>query len=201
MTTTPPPAPMEPPPGTQALLFDCDGTLVDSLSLYRVCWRQVFGRRGFEMSDDWFAHHAGNDVHEFVGQAFPDLEVSVRNGIIDEGMSMFMASTHLIEPLEHVVEVARAHHGRIPMAVVSSGLDRAVRESLDAVGITGLFDVILTLDDVAAGKPAPDGYLRAIEMLGVDAAHCVAYEDSTTGMESARAAGIPTVVDVRWHEG
>lgn len=196
-----PPAPMEPPPGTQALLFDCDGTLVDSLSLYRVCWRQVFGRHGFEMSDDWFANHAGNDVHEFVWQAFPDVEVSVRNGIIDEGMSMFMASTHLIEPLEHVVEVARAHHGRIPMAVVSSGLDRAVRESLDAVGITGLFDVILTLDDVAAGKPAPDGYLRAIEMLGVDPGHCVAYEDSTTGMESARAAGIPTVVDVRWHEG
>jgi beta-phosphoglucomutase-like phosphatase (HAD superfamily) len=191
---------MEPPDGTQALLFDCDGTLVDSLSLYRVCWRQVFGRHGFEMSDDWFAHHAGNDVHAFVGQAFPDAPVEVRSEIIDEGMALFMASTHLIEPLEHVVEVARAHHGRIPMAVVSSGLDDAVRQSLDAVGITGLFDVILTLDDVAAGKPAPDGYLRAIELLGVDPAHCVAYEDSSTGMESARAAGVPTVVDVRWHQ-
>lgn len=191
---------MEPPDGTQALLFDCDGTLVDSLSLYRVCWRQVFGRHGFEMTDDWFAHHAGNDVHAFVRQAFPDASEDARTAIIDEGMALFMASTHLIEPLEHVVEVARAHHGRIPMAVVSSGLGHAVRESLDAVGITGLFDVILTLDDVEAGKPAPDGYLRAIELLGVDAAHCVAYEDSSTGMDSARAAGVPTVVDVRWHQ-
>lgn len=191
---------MDPPDGTQALLFDCDGTLVDSLSLYRVCWRQVFGRHGFEMADDWFAHHAGNDVHAFVRQAFPDASEDARTAIIDEGMALFMASTHLIEPLEHVVEVARAHHGRIPMAVVSSGLGHAVRESLDAVGITGLFDVILTLDDVEAGKPAPDGYLRAIELLGVDAAHCVAYEDSATGIDSARAAGVPTVVDVRWHQ-
>ena len=191
---------MEPPDGTEALLFDCDGTLVDSLSLYRVCWRQVFGRHGFEMSDDWFAHHAGTDVHAFVGAAFPDASEERRGGIIGEGMDLFMASTHLIEPLEHVVEVARAHHGRIPMAVVSSGLGHAVRESLDAVGISGLFDVILTLDDVEAGKPAPDGYLQAIALLGVDAARCVAYEDSTTGMDSARAAGIPTVVDVRRHE-
>ena len=200
MTSAPTPVPLEPPPGTEALLFDCDGTLVDTLSLYRVCWRQVFGRHGFEMSDDWFADRAGKHVHAFVAEAFPEASDDLRSAITDEGMGLFMASTHLLEPLEHVVAIARAHHGRVPMAVVSSGLGHAVRESLDAVGITGLFDVVITLDEVPTGKPAPDGYLRAAELLGVDPARCVAYEDSHTGVAAARAAGIPTVVDVRWHQ-
>lgn len=195
------PAPLDPPPGTQALLFDCDGTLVDTLSLYRVCWRQVFGRHGFDMSDAWFADKAGTHVHDFVGAAFPDTDESVRQAIIDEGMEMFMSSIHLVEPFEHVVAIARAHHGAIPLAVVSSGPEPAVRESLAVVGITDLFDVVLTLADVAAGKPEPDCYLLAMDMLGVDPARCVAYEDSSTGMAAARAAGIPTVIDVRWHEG
>jgi beta-phosphoglucomutase-like phosphatase (HAD superfamily) len=190
---------LEPPEGTQALLFDCDGTLVDTLSLYRVCWRQAFGRRGFDMSDEWFAEHAGVHVHDFVAAAFPEADPAERAAITDEGMTMFLASTHLLEPLEHVVEIARACHGRIPLAVVSSGPGDAVRESLDAVGITSMFDVILTLDDVTAGKPDPEGYLLAIERLGADPAHCVAYEDSTVGMDAARAAGIPRVVDVRRH--
>jgi beta-phosphoglucomutase-like phosphatase (HAD superfamily) len=191
---------MEPPEGTEALLFDCDGTLVDTLSLYRVCWHQVFGRHGFDMADDWFDDNAGTSVHGFVRAAFPDAEPVLRDAIVEEGMGMFMASTHLLEPLDHVVHVARSFRGRGPMAVVSSGLGHAVRASLDAVGITELFDVVLTLEEVPNPKPAPDGYLRAAELLGVDPSRCVAYEDSSTGMEAARAAGITTIVDVRRHQ-
>ena len=201
MTRDDPRAPRSASRHAQALLFDCDGTLVDTLSLYRVCWRQVFGRHGFEMSDEWFAEHAGTHVFDFVEAAFPDASPDVRTTVKDEGMAMFMSSIHLVEPMEHVVAIARRYHGRLPLAVVSSGPDSAVRESLDAVGITELFDVILTLADVEQGKPAPDGYEQAMERLGVDPARCVAYEDSATGIEAARAAGIPTVVDVRGHVG
>jgi HAD superfamily hydrolase (TIGR01509 family) len=191
--------PLEPPAGTQALLFDCDGTLVDTLSLYKVCWHQVFGRHGFEMGDDWFTTWLGFDVHRFVSEAFPDASETLRGEIAREGIDLFMASTHLLEPYEAVVDVARAHHGRIPIAVVSGGLREAVVRTLEAVGIADIFDLVVTLDEVEHGKPAPDGYLQAMERLGVDQAHCVAYEDSSTGMESARAAGIPVIVDVRLH--
>lgn len=191
---------LDPPEGTEALLFDCDGTLVDTLGLYRICWRQVFGRHGFDMSDEWFADRAGNHVHAFVRQAFPDLDDESLDTITDEGMAMFMSSTHLLEPLEHVAAIARRYQGRIPMAVVSSGLGDAVRESLKAVGLEEMFDVVLTLEDVTAAKPSPEGYLRAMELLGADPARCVAYEDSSTGIASARGAGIPVIVDVRWHD-
>jgi HAD superfamily hydrolase (TIGR01509 family) len=120
--------------------------------------------------------------------------------VADEGVALFLESTHLLEPLEHVVAVARENHGRLPMAVVSGGPRAAVVQSLDAVGITHLFDAIVTMDEVETGKPAPDGYLLAVRLLGVAAEACVAYEDTASGIESAAAAGIRTIVDVRGHE-
>lgn len=191
---------MDPPEGTEALLFDCDGTLVDTLGLYRICWRQVFGRHGFDMSDVWFDTWAGHSMKPFVGAALPHADDAMIARVAQEGVDVFLESTHLLEPLEHVVEIARRHHGRIPLAVVSGGPRSAVVASLDAVGITDLFDVIVTVNDVEHGKPAPDGYLRAIDLLGVRAEACIAYEDTASGMESARDAGIPVIVDVRWHD-
>lgn len=188
---------LEPPSGTAALLFDCDGTLVDSISLYRISWRQVFGRHGFDMADDWFAARVGLSLAPFVHAAFPDADEGVRRTIEDEGMKLFMDSLHLLEPLEHVVDIARRHHGRIPLAVVSANTAEAVHASLAAARIGQLFDLVITLDDVEHGKPAPDGYVVAAARLGVAPERCVAYEDSTDGMASARAAGIGTVLDVR----
>jgi len=199
MTRRPTP-PMAPPEDTQALLFDCDGTLVDTLGLYRICWRQVFGRYGFEMSDEWFATWAGHSMDPFVLAALPDLTDDEIDQVAQEGVDLFLDSTHLLEPLEHVVEVARGFHGRLPMAVVSGGPRPAVLASLEAVGIAHLFSLVVTVDDVENGKPAPDAYLAAIDALGVDVAHCVAYEDTGVGIAAAEAAGIPTVVDVRWHD-
>ncbi len=186
-----------PPADAAALLFDCDGTLVDSLSLYRICWRQVYGRAGFEMADEWFDTRVGLTVHKFVRAALPEADEATLARVQDEGMNMFMDSIHLIEPLEHVVDVARQYHGRLPMAVVSSGIAPAVHKSLAAVGITDLFDFVVTLESVQESKPAPDGYLHAIARLGVPASRCVAYEDSRDGIASALAAGVGTVFDVR----
>ena len=83
------------------------------------------------------------------------------------------------------------------MAVVSGGPRSEVLLSLRAVGIDELFDAIVTADDVTHAKPAPDGYLLAARLLGVSPQHCIVYEDSSTGMESARAAGITMIIDVR----
>ena len=191
---------LDPPDDAAALLFDCDGTLVDTLGVYRICWRQVFGRYGFEMTDEWFSTWGGHSTKPFVEAAFPGRDPEFIAQVSREGHEMFLESTHLLEPFEHVLAVARAHHGRVPMAIVSGGPRPAVLASLNAVGIAELFDLVVTADDVAAGKPAPDAYLKAIADLGVEAAACVAYEDTASGMASARGAGIPVVLDVRLPE-
>jgi len=85
------------------------------------------------------------------------------------------------------------------MAVVSGGPRVAVDETLEAVGIRALFDTVVTVDDVARGKPEPDAYLLAMQRLGVSADTCVAYEDTAIGIASAAAAGIRLVIDVGLH--
>ena len=190
---------LQPPEGTTALLFDCDGTLVDTLGLYRECWREVFGQRGFEMSDAWFTAWAGHSLEPFIEAAFPAASGEVREQIGAEGLGLFSASTHLLQPLDHVVSIARQFAGVLPMAVVSGGPRGAVDETLEAVGIRGLFDTVVTVDDVERGKPEPDAYLLAMERLGVSADTCVAYEDTAIGIASAAAAGIHLVIDVGLH--
>ena len=124
----------EPPEGTQALLFDCDGTLVDTMGVYRIGWRQVFGRHGFEMTEEWFATWGGHSTQAFVEAAFPDAEPEFIAQVSREGHETFLESVHLVEPFEHVVEVARANHGRLPLAVVSGGPRVAVLASCERSG-------------------------------------------------------------------
>ncbi len=188
---------LDPPADARALLFDCDGTLVDTMGVYRIGWHQVFGRHGFDMTDEWFHTWGGHSTKAFVEAAFPDGDDELIEQVSREGHEAFLKSVHLLEPFEHVVAVARAHHGRVPLAVVSGGPRAAVLASLRAVGIEDLFDVVVTVDDVTHGKPAPDVYLKAMADLGVTPDQCVAYEDSASGMRSAADAGIPVIRDVR----
>lgn len=188
---------LTPPPGARALLFDCDGTLVDTMGLHRIVWHQILGRYGFEITDQWWEEYANVAVEPFVRAAIPDASQDLVYALLDEGNALFLEALHLLEPIEHVVQVARASHGILPLAVVSGGFRAPVVGSLDAVGITDLFDVIVTADDVVDSKPAPDLYLRAAEVLQVAPADCVAYEDSEIGMESATSAGVGTVIDIR----
>jgi beta-phosphoglucomutase-like phosphatase (HAD superfamily) len=186
-----------PPVGTRALLFDCDGTLVDTLALYRRCWDVVFGKRGFTITDEWFETWRGHSMEAFLTAALPQLD---EQGLIDvenEGLELFFERSHELEAFDHVVDIARQFHGTMPIAVVSGGPRRAVERTLEGAGIAELFDLVVTNNDVSNGKPAPDVYLLAMERLGVSPEHCVAYEDSGSGIQSAMSAGIPYVFDVR----
>ena len=108
---------------------------------------------------------------------------------------------HTIKEIKAVADIARAHHGQVPIAVASSGMGRVVTKTLTAVGLLPLFDVIVTADDVTHGKPAPDLFLLAAERLGVAPADCIVYEDGDPGLEAARRAGMRAVdVRVLWQD-
>jgi len=190
------PAALLPPEGTQALLFDCDGTLVDTIALYKACWTVVFAEYGFTLTDDWFEEWRGHSMEPFLRAALPVLSAEELERVESQGMELFYARAHELEAFEHVVDIARRFHGAMPIAVVSGGPGIAVQRTLEATGLDELFDLVITNDDVSKGKPAPDVYLLAMDRLGVTAAECVAYEDSNSGMTAARAAGIPYVLDV-----
>lgn len=101
-----------------------------------------------------------------------------------------------VEPIELVVQVAHAHHGKLPMAVASGGTRSVIEKVLRHLQIRDLFHAVVTSEDVTRQKPAPDVFLEAAKRIGVDPAHCRAYEDTDLGLEAIRAAGMQAV-DVR----
>lgn len=180
-----------------ALLFDCDGTLVDTMGVHRAIWAELFARYDFEMTDLWWDQYCNVALVPFVRAVVPDASEELCDALNVEGMAMYLDVLHHVEPLEHIIEIARSAHGTVPMAVVTGGYREIIVPTLDAAGITHLFDHIVTADDVVHSKPAPDVYARAVSLLDVEASRCVAYEDSEIGMQSARDAGVGRVIDIR----
>ena len=179
------------------LIFDCDGTLVDSMPLHWRAWDIVCKRHGIEFSEK--RHYAMGGMpsrkilallKEEQGLDFDPVEVSHEK---EEAYLPLMSQVGLIEP---VVAIAREHRGQIPMAVATGGRTQYIRPLLERLEIADWFSALVTSDDVANPKPAPDTFLKAAALLGVPAEECRAYEDTNLGMESIRAAGMDAV-DVR----
>ena len=182
---------------TKAILFDCDGTLVDTMPIHREVWHQLFLRYDFIITDEWWEEWANLPLLPMVLHVIPDATPELADQLNLEAMDMYNDMLHMIEPLEHVIEVARRFHGRLPMAVVTGGYRDVVIPSLDAAGITHLFDYVVTADEVTHSKPAPDLYALAMRKLDVEPADCLVYEDSEVGMSAAHSAGAGRVVDIR----
>ena len=181
-----------------AALFDLDGTLVDSEPVHRAAWKSFFGSRGWEISDETYASH-------IVGRRGADAFRSLDGPWRDEDPEALMAEVLTHQAAVHAepgripgaAELVRAVHGAgIPIAVVTSALRAWVDEALDFVGVADLVSVVVSAEDVTAGKPDPEGYLAACDRLGVDPAHVAAFEDSVSGVTAASAAGITRVVGV-----
>lgn len=188
---------LNPPPEARALIFDCDGTLVDSMGLHRIAWTQILGRFDFSISDAWWDEWAPLPVAPMVRSVIPDASDELIADLAEEGHRGFLDCIEFLKPIEPVVAVARRYAGQMPMAVVSGGYHEPVHRSLQATNLHSMFDPIITAQDVVASKPAPDGYLKALELLDVPPHACVVYEDTEAGMAAAAAAGILDIRDVR----
>jgi HAD superfamily hydrolase (TIGR01509 family) len=190
-------AAMEPVPN--AVVFDNDGLLLDTESVWTRAEEDLFERRGIEFTPA--------DKRELVGTS-----AEIAGGILERRLNEPGCAAALIEELNELV-VAELEHGveamigakellhelktrGTPIALVSNSPLVFVSRSLEIVGFQDRFDVVLSAHEVAAPKPAPDPYLEACRRLGVEAGpEVVALEDSPTGVAAARAAGL-TVIGV-----
>jgi beta-phosphoglucomutase-like phosphatase (HAD superfamily) len=191
------PATIEPTPPYEALIFDCDGTLADTLKVHYKAWSSALCGFNARISEAFFYAHSGSSAAELVRTINRLFGYELdEEKIIEERGRHYWSHLHTVRAIEAVADVARAHHGRSPMAVASGGARAMVEATLDAIGLRALFDVVVTVDDVVRGKPAPDLFLLAACRLGVSPEGCVVYEDSDEGLEAARLAGMRSI-DVR----
>ncbi len=181
----------------QGIIFDCDGTLADTMPLHWRAWQVIAARHRFRLPQDRFYALGGVPSRDILKMLRAEQGVPLDPlAVAREKEAEYLPLIAQVEPINTVVGVARENYGRIPLAVASSGTRRIIEQVLDHLDIRNLFQTIVTSEDVVNQKPAPDIFLEAARRIGVPPQFCRAYEDTDLGMQAIRAAGMESV-DVR----
>jgi len=180
------------------LIFDCDGTLVDSMPLHYHAWVEVLRRYGLDFTEARFYQWAGVPVDEIIHRLAADQGLTVDAKTIAAERDSYFHSLPAsdLRPVAAVVDIARRFRRQLPMAVATGSTKASAEASLRAIGILDWFDAVICSQDVGRPKPAPDVFLMAAERIAVAPGECVAFEDGEAGLQAALAAGMH-VVDIR----
>jgi HAD superfamily hydrolase (TIGR01509 family) len=180
-----------------ALLFDCDGTLADTMPAHYRAWLCVTEHHGLSFDEDRFYSMGGRPTGDIIATLAREAGLEIDIAAAAEMKEMaFLEQVESVAPIDPVIEVIHRCRGRVPMAVVTGGYRHVCRQILQKLGIEDCFDLIVASEDTARHKPDPDPYLEAARQIGADPARCVVWEDSDLGIEAARRAGMQWV-DVR----
>jgi len=180
----------------RALLFDIDGTLADTDALHREAFNRVFGPRGHVVDDERFKRELQGFSNVSIGERFlPDETPERRIAILDEKEAIFRGLVAgQIAPLPGLMALLdRADAAGIPMVAVTNAPRLNAELLLSGLGITERFKAIVIGDELPHGKPHPLPYQEGLRFVGASAAGSIAFEDSRSGVQSAAAAGIPTI--------
>ena len=176
-------------------IFDCDGTLADTMPLHYRAWTAALAEHACEFPEALFYELGGVPSEQIIellnerhGHQMPVNETAKKKE------ALFLSLTETIKPIEPVVDFVNQFYGKKPLAVASGGHRMVVIRTLTALGIIDKFDAVVGAEDCRNGKPAPDPFLEAARRIGVEPTRCLAFEDTTTGITAATAAGMETVL-------
>jgi HAD superfamily hydrolase (TIGR01509 family) len=178
----------------EAYLFDCDGTIADSMPLHYVAWRKALSEWNCEFTEDLFYAWGGMSVVQIIhtlnkerGLSMPYEEVSRRKE------QLYFDSLPQLRAVPEVMEHIEASQGRIRFAVVSGSTRDSVTATLEALKILDRFEILICAGDYQRSKPDPQPFLMAAARLGVAPELCLVFEDSDLGIQAATAAGMASV--------
>ncbi len=181
----------------RGIIFDCDGTLADTMPLHWRAWQVIATRHQFQFPQARFYALGGVPSRDILKLLSAEQGVALdAMAVAREKEAEYLPLIAQVEPINTVVGIAQEHYGRIPLAVASGGTLRVITQVLEHLDILPLFDAVVTSEDVVHQKPAPDIFLEAARRIGVAPRFCRAYEDTDLGMRAIRAAGMEAV-DVR----
>jgi len=182
---------------SKAIIFDCDGTLVDSMPVHFVAWHETMQRYGISFPEDRFYSLGGMPSDRIIAMLSSEQGVSLDViAVAHEKEQAFLNRIELLVPIAAVVEIAHENRGVKPIAVASGGFRPIIQRQLEQIAMLDWFDAIVTAEDTAKHKPEPDVFLEAARRLGVAAEECLVFEDADLGVEAARRAGM-RCIDVR----
>jgi len=178
----------------KAYLFDCDGTIADSMPLHYVAWKKTLGEWNCEFEEKLFYAWGGMPVLEIIST------LNERNGlkmpvevVATRKESLYFEILPQLTVVPEVLEHIEDQHGKIPFAVVSGSTRESVIASLTALNLLDRFDTLVCAGDYERSKPDPEAFLMAAERLGVAPEDCLVFEDTEMGIQAATAGGMASV--------
>lgn len=182
--------------GYDAVIFDLDGTLVDSMPAHFDAWCEALSKHDAPnvFPEDVFYALGGRPTKDIVTELNGEcgLKLDAVEVAVDK-REAFLRNIGQVVIIDEVVEFARSLRGKVPMAIATGGTRIVAEKTLQAVGLSDLFDEVVTASDVSCGKPAPDIFLEAAARLEVAPARCLVFEDAPAGLMAAQSAGMQVV--------
>ena len=181
----------------EGLIFDCDGTLVDTMPIHFKAWNITTKKYGLIFPEDRFYALGGVSPFEVLRILSSEQGIKINfEAVTREKESLYMQLISEAKEIPEVMKIVRANYGKKPMAVASGGTSETVVGILNHCSIKQYFDIIVTSEDVENPKPAPDTFLEAARRMNVAPEKCQAYEDADMGIKSIIAAGMEAI-DIR----
>ena len=185
----------------KGLIFDCDGTLADTMPLHWRAWQIISERHDLHFPEDRFYSLGGVPSRDILKMLAAEQGRSLDHvAVAHEKENAYLPLMADVQPIHAVVDIARENFGKIPMAVASGGTQPIIVQVLEQLKIRHMFQAVVTSEMVKNQKPAPDIFLEAARRIGVEPQFCRGYEDTDLGLQAIRSAGMDAV-DVRKMRG
>ncbi|MGC2530521.1 MAG: HAD-IA family hydrolase [Candidatus Acidiferrum sp.] len=183
------------PQGTfGAYLFDCDGTIVDSMPLHYVAWKKALGEWDCPFEEGLFYAWGGRPTTEIVATLNQNHRLNMPvESVAGRKEELYFELLPQLRAVPEVLEHIEAQHGRIPFAVVSGSARDSVTASLDVLKLLDRFDTLVCAGEYKMSKPDPEAFLLAASKLNVPPKDCLVFEDTEMGIQAATAAGMASV--------
>jgi beta-phosphoglucomutase family hydrolase len=179
----------------RAYIFDCDGTVVDSMPIHYRAWKAALAEWNCDFPEELFYSWGGKPVRNIIADLNEIYSLSMPvESLATRKEALYLAQLPSLKVIPEVVEHITAQHGRIPLAVASGSRRDSVIGSLTTVGLLDKFDVVVSAGEYLHPKPAPDCFLLAAEKLGVPPKDCLVFEDTLLGIQAATSAGMASVM-------
>jgi len=184
-------------PKAKALIFDLDGTLVDSMPLHFEAWKEVCLMKGLKFSEDEFYSLAGvpsDRIFEIINERHgTDFNPQADSKLKEE---TYLKKIDKLKPVQPVLDLAKAHHGKMPMSIGTGSPGQHSWEAVKVLGLDKYFEILISKNDVQKGKPDPETFLKCAKAMNMEPQFCQVFEDGDPGLQAAKTAGM-IATDIR----